>query len=700
MRITNKIMHNNSVYNINANKVAQDDINTQVATGKKLTRPSDDPVVAIRALRLRSNVTELTQYYDKNAKDAKSWLSVTEDALSTVTDVLTSLIQQANKGVNQYQDLDDVKTILTQMEALSDEYYSTGNEDYAGRYIFTGYRTNESLTFKDDETSQYEEINDLSNASDVDTSHRIIGAYALAASDEVYNKESSIEDVEVGRVRLSYDQLDSETENVTLRYRTPMIVSATTTLSTSSTMDTIALSYKDSSGVTHKANISTGSTIGEEGNTVTVTEADSSTTTYTASVDDDGNYTITANNSVNGTTTMTLNSNGVITSQSGESVTDVAASVSDASLSTFSFTTSDGTTSIEVPLTGASSSPYTVAVTSDGGNAYTITVNTDGTYKITNEPLDLDSVSDGDVYNVVNLSSNGSVYSSYEETVLKPSSYGDVDVIDATTSEEDIDAIYKELSEEESEEKFYINAKNGEVIVSEALKKKLTSLSNLTNASTINVTYDKSSWETGDIRPETLMKCTNVDDGATIVYNGGCSGHIMEYDVGYGQTIEVNTTADEVFTTDVKRDVEDLREIVDQMSDLDAMLSTMKSNLADETDEDKKVEIQNEIDATQKAYDYLKEDLKTMFGEKITSLQDSLNVANVAVTENGTRSSRLSMTMTRLQTQLTTFKTLQSENEDVDLAEAATNLATAELTYQASLMATSKILQESLMNYI
>ena len=61
MRITNKIMQNNSLYNINNNKVNEDQINTMMATGKKLTRPSDDPVIAIRALRLRSNVVQLSQ---------------------------------------------------------------------------------------------------------------------------------------------------------------------------------------------------------------------------------------------------------------------------------------------------------------------------------------------------------------------------------------------------------------------------------------------------------------------------------------------------------------------------------------------------------------------------------------------------------------------------------------------------------------
>ena len=122
MRITNKIVHNNSLYNINLNKTNEDTLNTMTSTGKKITRPSDDPVVAIRALRLRSNVSQLSQYYDKNSKDAESWLQVTEDALPTVSSVLTDSVKQAVKGSNKYLELDDLTTIVTQMDSLSDEY--------------------------------------------------------------------------------------------------------------------------------------------------------------------------------------------------------------------------------------------------------------------------------------------------------------------------------------------------------------------------------------------------------------------------------------------------------------------------------------------------------------------------------------------------------------------------------------------------
>ena len=101
MRMTNKIMQNNSLYNINNNKVLQDKLSTMMSTQKKITRPSDDPIIAIRALRLRTSVSELTQYYGKNVPDAESWLEVTEKSLGTVVDVITDLVNQANKAANK-----------------------------------------------------------------------------------------------------------------------------------------------------------------------------------------------------------------------------------------------------------------------------------------------------------------------------------------------------------------------------------------------------------------------------------------------------------------------------------------------------------------------------------------------------------------------------------------------------------------------
>lgn len=47
MRVTNQIMTNNTLANINTNKLNLMKIEEQYETGKKIQRPSDDPVVGL-----------------------------------------------------------------------------------------------------------------------------------------------------------------------------------------------------------------------------------------------------------------------------------------------------------------------------------------------------------------------------------------------------------------------------------------------------------------------------------------------------------------------------------------------------------------------------------------------------------------------------------------------------------------------------
>ena len=64
MRITTKMMQNRSLNNLNTNKTLQEKLTTQLSTMKKITRPSDDPVIAIRSLKLNSTLNKIDQYYE------------------------------------------------------------------------------------------------------------------------------------------------------------------------------------------------------------------------------------------------------------------------------------------------------------------------------------------------------------------------------------------------------------------------------------------------------------------------------------------------------------------------------------------------------------------------------------------------------------------------------------------------------------
>ena len=62
--------------------------------------------------------------------------------------------------------------------------------------------------------------------------------------------------------------------------------------------------------------------------------------------------------------------------------------------------------------------------------------------------------------------------------------------------------------------------------------------------------------------------------------------------------------------------------------------------------------------------------------------------------------SKLELIENRMKSQKTTFETLKSENEDIDVTETAINLKSAEMTYDAALMATGKVMQTTLLNFI
>ena len=94
MRITNQMMINSSIANIQTNKSQINTMDTQ----KKINKPSDDPIIAIRALRLRSSLDQVTQYINKNIPDASSWLSVTHDALDQSYNIVSQLYSYCNQG--------------------------------------------------------------------------------------------------------------------------------------------------------------------------------------------------------------------------------------------------------------------------------------------------------------------------------------------------------------------------------------------------------------------------------------------------------------------------------------------------------------------------------------------------------------------------------------------------------------------------
>ena len=164
MRITNNMIMGNTKTNINSTKVLVDKYNTQMTTQKKISKASEDPVIAIRSLRLSTSLSHLDQYKDNNIPDASSWMDVTQTALSNMKSLLTDIRTQCVNGSTDTLTADVRNTILQQLTALSEQVYTEGNADYAGRTVFTGYRTSSKLTFQKDTKSTYQITQEFSAA--------------------------------------------------------------------------------------------------------------------------------------------------------------------------------------------------------------------------------------------------------------------------------------------------------------------------------------------------------------------------------------------------------------------------------------------------------------------------------------------------------------------------------------------------------
>ena len=215
MRITNRMLINNSLYNINSNKANMDKLNTQLASEKNIQRPSDDPIIAIRALRFRSTLSEIDQYLDKNIQDARSWMETTEEVLGSIVGIVGDVTTYCNQAVNGYYDETNKKTIVEELKALRDQVYHNANSDCAGRTIFTGFKTDGMLTYTEDCDKTYEITQDMT-PDNIETLSKVVNS--LDISDV---NDSTIDSIDINsiklptqenvyRLRLAYTELDAD----------------------------------------------------------------------------------------------------------------------------------------------------------------------------------------------------------------------------------------------------------------------------------------------------------------------------------------------------------------------------------------------------------------------------------------------------------------------------------------------------------
>lgn len=140
MRVTNKMLSQTVLTNLNANLKRLQKLQNQMSTGHVVSRPSDDPVVGARVMNLDTIMKQHSQY-ERNMDDALGWLETTEQALGGLTDALQRARELAVYGANGSLSQTDRDALAKEVKELTGNVVQIANTSYAGRYIFAGTKT-------------------------------------------------------------------------------------------------------------------------------------------------------------------------------------------------------------------------------------------------------------------------------------------------------------------------------------------------------------------------------------------------------------------------------------------------------------------------------------------------------------------------------------------------------------------------------
>lgn len=612
MRVTNSMIVKRTKSNINTNRSKIDYTNNQMSTQKKITKPSDNPIIAIRSLRLRSTLSTITQYYENNIPDAESWMDCTATALTNMKDMLDDAYSRVVYGATDELEAADRETILKALQSLQQQMYCEGNADYARRTVFTGYRTNQNLTFTSNKEAKDEhyKITERFDYRDIDKKSYYANQFDDTSDAAVTKPPTGLfSEVELNRLRLAYDNITADGNTLSISY----------TDNTTKEKQTITFSAD-------------GNTITKEGCTFTV-KPGTATNTDQISITDvpEGYFAVPS-----AIDPANEGPNTVMLYKSSDWKIDTASNQ-------------------VVPI------PPLTDTTAEPPKSVSIDYHAAGTPKLATD-LNGQLLS----YRVTNT------------TDLKEANYqiGDNEIV--------------------------FDQENGELIFKDTIAKKFDE-----ERVSFTFEYDKKGFEEGELRPENYFDCTRyMTERDDIVYEnfdekGEWKTQAIYYNIAGGQQMQINTEAREVFNSDIRRDIDELIDVVNMAITAQTTVDEIKKKIESGNYKDTELENLNKwYDAAKKQLDYANQNMHDTYSSYISRFQGYLDTVNLEITDLGGRGERVEMTKSRMSVQQSTFKELKSINEDMDLSDLVINYTAASVAYQAALQAAAKIGKMTLLDFI
>lgn len=137
MRVTNKMLSNNYLSDMNTNLQNLRKIQQQMSTGKNFSKPSDDPFNVARSMQIHSQINANTQY-NKNITNVINWMDTTDTALNQLGNVFQTIREKLVSAGNAAYGSDERQKIKDEMNQRVAQMGQILNTSFDGEYIFGG----------------------------------------------------------------------------------------------------------------------------------------------------------------------------------------------------------------------------------------------------------------------------------------------------------------------------------------------------------------------------------------------------------------------------------------------------------------------------------------------------------------------------------------------------------------------------------
>lgn len=143
IRVTDNSNAAKLISRVNAQRGRLETFQEQLASGKRINRPSDDPNGAEAVIKLRTSETEIEQF-KRTAQTAQQKLTAADDSLNGYENLLQRVRTLVTQGLSDTATQTAKNALATEIESLSGRILNVANSNYNGEYLFGGTRQNVS----------------------------------------------------------------------------------------------------------------------------------------------------------------------------------------------------------------------------------------------------------------------------------------------------------------------------------------------------------------------------------------------------------------------------------------------------------------------------------------------------------------------------------------------------------------------------